>query len=84
VGLARAKALIMLGEEFSAEQALGWGLMWKVVDDSALGAASRGTAQRLAGLDRDVVMRYKRVRVARPIPRSWRTEPSPMLIMRSG
>jgi len=61
IGLARAKALMLLGEEFSAEQALGWGLVWKMVDDDALGAASRDIAQRLAHLDTDVATRYKRV-----------------------
>ena len=60
-GLARAKALILLGEEFSAEQALAWGLVWKVVEDNELGAVSRDIAARLAGLDADVVARYKRV-----------------------
>ncbi len=60
-GLARAKALILLGEEFSAEQALGWGLVWKVVEDNELGAVSRDIAGRLAGLDADMVARYKRV-----------------------
>ncbi|NRF67751.1 enoyl-CoA hydratase/isomerase family protein [Aquincola sp. S2] len=60
-GLARAKALMLLGEEFSAEQALGWGLVWKLVDDDTLGTASRAIAQRLAALDADVAARYKRV-----------------------
>lgn len=60
-GLARAKALMLLGEEFSAEQALGWGLVWKTVDDDELGAASADIARRLAALDSDVVARYKRV-----------------------
>jgi 2-(1,2-epoxy-1,2-dihydrophenyl)acetyl-CoA isomerase len=60
-GLARAKALMLLGEEFSAEQALGWGLVWKTVDDDGLGAASTDIARRLAALDTDVVARYKRV-----------------------
>jgi 2-(1,2-epoxy-1,2-dihydrophenyl)acetyl-CoA isomerase len=57
----RAKAMILLGEEFSAEQALGWGVVWKVVEDNELGAVSRDIAGRLAGLDADVVARYKRV-----------------------
>jgi 2-(1,2-epoxy-1,2-dihydrophenyl)acetyl-CoA isomerase len=60
-GLARAKALMLLGEEFSAEQALGWGLVWKLVDDDTLDAASKDVARRLAALDTDVVARYKRV-----------------------
>jgi 2-(1,2-epoxy-1,2-dihydrophenyl)acetyl-CoA isomerase len=60
-GLARAKAMMLLGEEFSAEEALGWGLVWKMVDDDALAAASSDIALRLAGLDADVAARYKRV-----------------------
>ena len=60
-GLARAKALILLGEEFSAEQALDWGLVWKVAADNELDAVSTDIAGRLAGLDADVVARYKRV-----------------------
>jgi 2-(1,2-epoxy-1,2-dihydrophenyl)acetyl-CoA isomerase len=60
-GLARAKAMMLLGEGFSAEEALGWGLVWKMVDDDALAAASSDIALRLAGLDADVAARYKRV-----------------------
>lgn len=60
-GLARAKALMLLGEEFSAEQALGWGLVWKMVDDNELGTASSDIAGRLAALNADVAARYKRV-----------------------
>ncbi len=32
VGLARAKALVMLGEVFSAQEALAWGMICKVVE----------------------------------------------------
>jgi 2-(1,2-epoxy-1,2-dihydrophenyl)acetyl-CoA isomerase len=60
-GLARAKAMMLLGEEFSAEQALAWGLVWKMVDDNELAAASSDIAARLAGLNADVAARYKRV-----------------------
>lgn len=35
VGGARAAGLAMLGEPLSAEQAAEWGLIWKVVDDTA-------------------------------------------------
>jgi len=37
VGQARAKQLAMMGDALSAEQALDWGLIWRVVDDEALG-----------------------------------------------
>jgi 2-(1,2-epoxy-1,2-dihydrophenyl)acetyl-CoA isomerase len=60
-GLARAKAMLMLGEEFSAEQARDWGLLWSVVDDADLKRETQRIARRLAGFDRDVLARFKRV-----------------------
>jgi 2-(1,2-epoxy-1,2-dihydrophenyl)acetyl-CoA isomerase len=36
VGTARARALALLAEPVSAEQAEAWGMIWKVVDDAAL------------------------------------------------
>ncbi len=36
VGLARAKAMAMLGEPVSGEEAAQWGMVWKVFDDEAL------------------------------------------------
>lgn len=36
VGSARAKALMMLGDKVSAEQAESWGMIWKCVDDESL------------------------------------------------
>ena len=44
IGDARARALAMLGEPVSAEQAEAWGLVWKVVDDANL----RDEADKLA------------------------------------
>jgi 2-(1,2-epoxy-1,2-dihydrophenyl)acetyl-CoA isomerase len=40
-GLARARALMLLGEEFSPVQAQAWGLVWQVVADEELESASR-------------------------------------------
>ncbi len=60
-GLARAKGLLMLGEEFSAEQALGWGLLWAVVDDAELKRETARIARRLAGLDAAALTRFKSV-----------------------
>ncbi|MBS0451728.1 MAG: enoyl-CoA hydratase/isomerase family protein [Proteobacteria bacterium] len=60
-GLARAKALTLLGEEFSAEQALAWGLVWKVVAPEELEAVSVELARRLAALQPAVVRQFKRV-----------------------
>lgn len=48
VGMARATALIMLGEKVSAEQAADWGMIWKCVDDAALLAEAGKMAATLA------------------------------------
>lgn len=48
LGEARAKALAMLAEPLSAEQAAAWGLIWKVVDDAALMDEARALASQLA------------------------------------
>jgi len=61
VGLARAKAMLLLGEEFSAAQALAWGLVWAVVPQADLYASAMRHAHYLAGLDPQVVGRFKRV-----------------------
>ncbi|MEO8389220.1 MAG: enoyl-CoA hydratase/isomerase family protein [Polaromonas sp.] len=61
VGLARAKALTLLGEEFTAHQALAWGLVWKVVEDSGLDEASWNAAVKLATLKPVVAAQFKRV-----------------------
>lgn len=61
VGLARAKALTMLGEEFSARQALDWGMVCKVVADQDLDDASWRVAATLASLAPAVVAQFKRV-----------------------
>lgn len=48
VGEARAKGMALLGEPVSAEQALDWGLIWRVVDDAALMETARALAAHLA------------------------------------
>ena len=60
-GLARAKGLLLLGEEFSAADALLWGLVWSVVDEAALDGEVLRVAQRLAGFEPHAVARFKRV-----------------------
>ena len=60
-GLARAKALTLLGEEFSAEQAHDWGLVWKVVAPDELESVSAQLARRLAALQPAVARHFKRV-----------------------
>ncbi len=49
LGEARAKALAMLADPLSAEQAAAWGLIWKAVDDAALTDEARALATHLAG-----------------------------------
>ncbi len=48
VGMARAKALTMLGDKIPAEQAEEWGMIWKCVDDEALMDEVMGMAKKLA------------------------------------
>lgn len=60
-GLARAKALTLLGDEFSAREARDWGLIWQVVPDTALQASGLKTARRLATLAPEVATQFKRV-----------------------
>ena len=48
LGEARAKALAMLAEPLSAEQAAEWGLIWRAVDDGLLMDEARALAAHLA------------------------------------
>jgi enoyl-CoA hydratase/carnithine racemase len=48
VGKARALEMALLGEPVTAEQALEWGLINRVVDDSKLIEEARSLARRLA------------------------------------
>ncbi len=47
-GRARAQAMMMLGERIPAEQALDWGMIYKVVDDDMLMDEATAMAARLA------------------------------------
>lgn len=60
-GLARAKALMLLGEEFGAREAVEWGLMHRAVPAEQLDAVSLDVCLRLAALQAHVLTRYKRV-----------------------
>jgi 2-(1,2-epoxy-1,2-dihydrophenyl)acetyl-CoA isomerase len=60
-GLSRAKALMLLGEEFSAANAQAWGLVWAVVADHDLDVQAMQLALRLASIAPAVASRYKRV-----------------------
>ncbi|MBI3197800.1 MAG: 2-(1,2-epoxy-1,2-dihydrophenyl)acetyl-CoA isomerase [Rhodospirillales bacterium] len=48
VGDQRARALAMLAPQISADKAKEWGLIWDVVDDSALMATATEVARKLA------------------------------------
>jgi 2-(1,2-epoxy-1,2-dihydrophenyl)acetyl-CoA isomerase len=48
IGVARARALALLGEPLAAETAADWGLIWKAVDDADLLNEAMAAAQKLA------------------------------------
>jgi 2-(1,2-epoxy-1,2-dihydrophenyl)acetyl-CoA isomerase len=48
IGLARARAMMMLGERVSAERAESWGMIHQLVEDEALMGTAHGLAQKLA------------------------------------
>jgi enoyl-CoA hydratase/carnithine racemase len=50
VGLARARELLLLGERFTAAQALDWGLVTRVVPDAQVRDEAMALAHRLAAL----------------------------------
>lgn len=58
VGDARARAMTLLGDRLSAEQAENWGMIWRCVDDDTLadearklaGDLARGATRGLAGI----------------------------------
>lgn len=47
-GRVRAGAAMLLGDRIGAEEALAWGLVWRVVEDAALAQEADGIARRLA------------------------------------
>lgn len=61
VGLSRAKALMLFGEEFSARQAAEWGLVHRTVPPNELESLSMAACRQLAALEPEVVAHYKRV-----------------------
>ncbi len=48
VGVARARAMMMLGERVPAETALDWGLIYEMVDDEKLASHAKNLGERLA------------------------------------
>ncbi len=61
VGLQRARELILLGERFDAAQAASWGLVHKVVSDTALMPEALALAQRIAALPAGPVRDLRRI-----------------------
>jgi len=61
LGRIRASAMMLLGERISAEQALEWGLVWKVVDDADLPSETGKIAAKLASLAPSAVAATKRL-----------------------
>jgi len=61
VGLSRAKALMLLGDAFTAQEAKSWGMVWSVVPDAAMEESSWKIATRLASLAPEVAGQFKRV-----------------------
>jgi 2-(1,2-epoxy-1,2-dihydrophenyl)acetyl-CoA isomerase len=60
LGEARAKALAMLAEPLSAEQAAQWGLIWKAVDDDLLMTEAQALARHLAAQPTQALVTIKR------------------------
>lgn len=60
VGPARARALAMLGEKITADQAQAWGMIWQVVDDDKLMAEANALAERLAAMPTRALAGIKR------------------------
>lgn len=60
IGEARARALAMLGDPVTAEQAEAWGMIWKMVDDPALLEQSEALTGRLAAGPTEAIALMKR------------------------
>ncbi len=60
IGEARARALAMLGDPVTAEQAEAWGMIWKTVDDAALVEQSEALTSRLAAGPTEAIALMKR------------------------
>lgn len=61
VGTARAKGLLWLGRELDAGQAHQWGMVWELVEPSALQGRALALAQELAQLTPEALSRVKRL-----------------------
>ncbi len=61
IGEARARALAMLGEPIDAERAEAWGLIWRVVDDSALQQEAEALTAHLSKQATEALATMKRM-----------------------
>lgn len=61
VGEARARAMAMLGDAVSAEQAESWGMIWKACEDSELMAQAEAVAARLSAAPTEAIALMKRM-----------------------
>lgn len=61
VGMGRAKGLLWLGQELSAERAHQWGLAWELLEPADLPARARALAAELAALPPATLARVKRL-----------------------
>jgi enoyl-CoA hydratase/carnithine racemase len=61
VGAQKARALVLFGEKFGAEEALAMGLLWKVVPRAQLNAEAQATAERIAAMPEGAVRDLKRL-----------------------
>jgi enoyl-CoA hydratase/carnithine racemase len=59
IGLAKAKGVLMLGQEFSAREAEQWGLIWSVAEDGRLPQSALAIARQLAAYDPVILGRIK-------------------------
>ncbi len=61
IGDARARAMAMLGDAVSAEQAETWGMIWKACEDADLMAQAEAVAARLATAPTEAIALMKRM-----------------------
>jgi 2-(1,2-epoxy-1,2-dihydrophenyl)acetyl-CoA isomerase len=59
IGVARARALMLLGDPLPASTAAAWGMIWQSVPDEQLAATTTSLAARLADLDPEAAARAK-------------------------
>jgi 2-(1,2-epoxy-1,2-dihydrophenyl)acetyl-CoA isomerase len=64
VGSARARALAMLADPITADDAAAMGLIWKAVDDDKLQTEARAIASKLAALPTEALVAVRRALIA--------------------